>query len=82
MTESELQAFLTARYPRENAACEWKEFKNLTHSVSGRKGEDIISYASAIANMEGGHLVMGVEDATLRIVGIQNFGDYTPENLR
>ena len=82
MTESELQAYLLANFPRETAACEWKEFKNLTHAVSGRKGEDVISYVSAIANMGGGHLVLGVEDATLRVVGIQNFGDYTPENIR
>lgn len=82
MNESALQVLLHSRFPKENAACEWKEFKNLTHAVSGRKGEDIASYVSAIANMKGGHLVVGVEDATLRIVGIQNFADYTPENIR
>src|SRR3990167_1399843 len=82
MNESALQQYLREHYPRENAACEWKEFKNLTHAVSGRKGEDIASYISAIANMAGGHLVIGVEDASLRIVGIQNFADYTPENIR
>jgi ATP-dependent DNA helicase RecG len=82
MTETDLQHHLRQHFPKENAACEWKEFKNLTHSVSGRKGEDIASYISAIANMEGGHLVIGVEDATLQIVGIQNFHDYTPENIR
>lgn len=82
MNEQELQQHLLAHFPKENAACEWKEFKNLTHSVSGHKGEDIASYISAIANMAGGHLVIGVEDASLRIVGIQNFHDYTPENIR
>lgn len=82
MNESALQALLISRFPKENAACEWKEFKNLTHVVSGRKGEDIASYVSAIANMNGGHLVVGVEDATLHIVGIQNFADYTQENIR
>lgn len=82
MNEQELQQYLLAHFPKENAACEWKEFKNLTHSVSGRKGEDIASYISAISNMAGGHLVMGVEDASLRIVGIQDFHDYTPENIR
>lgn len=82
MNESALQDLLRSRFPKENAACEWKEFKNLTHSVSGRKGEDIASYISAIANMKGGHLVLGVEDTTLRIVGIQNFADYTAENIR
>lgn len=82
MNEQELQQYLLAHFPKENSACEWKEFKNLTHSVSGRKGEDIASYISAIANMAGGHLVIGVEDTSLRIVGIQNFHDYTPENIR
>ena len=31
--------------------------------------------------MEGGHLVLGVRDGTLEIVGIQDTFDYTPENL-
>lgn len=82
MNEADLQRYLRAQFPKENAACEWKEFKNLTHAVSGRKGEDIASYISAIANMAGGHLVIGVEDSTLRIVGIRNFHDYTAENIR
>ena len=82
MNEAALQLYLREHFPKENAACEWKEFKNLTHAVSGRKGEDIASYLSAIANMAGGHLVIGVEDASLRIVGIDNFHDYTPENIR
>lgn len=82
MDEASLQRYLREHYPRENAACEWKEFKNLTHAVSGRKGEDIASYVSAIANMAGGHLVIGVEDHSLKVVGIQNLHDYTPENLR
>lgn len=82
MKEQALQQFLLDKYPKENAACEWKEFKNLKNAVTGDKGKDIASYVSAIANMAGGHLVMGVEDATLRIVGIQNFHDYTPENIR
>lgn len=80
--EASLHQYLQEHYPKENAACEWKEFKNLTHAVSGRKGEDIASYVSAIANMTGGHLVIGVEDASLKVVGIQNFHDYTPENIR
>ncbi len=62
MTENELRDFLRQHYPFENKACEWKECKNLTHSVSGSKGDDIISYVSAIAKMEGGHLIIGVQD--------------------
>lgn len=82
MNEQELQTYLRTHFPKEDATCEWKEFKNLTHAVSGRKGEDIASYVSALANMEGGCLVIGVEDKTLRVVGIQDFHDYTLENVR
>jgi len=81
MTERELQAYLRAQYPVENAACEWKEFKQLKNAVSGQQGEDIVSYISALANMEGGQLLLGVEDGTHRVVGIQNFHDYTLENI-
>jgi predicted HTH transcriptional regulator len=73
VTETQLQAYIRARYPKETGYCEWKEFKSLRHAVTGRKGEDIASYVSAIANMEGGHLVVGVEDGSLRIVGIHDF---------
>ena len=54
---------------KENARCEWKEFKNLKNSFCGNEKDDVISYVSAIANMEGGHLVIGVKDKTLEIVG-------------
>lgn len=82
MDEASLRQYLRDRYPKENAACEWKEFKNLKHAVTGATGADIASYVSAISNMEGGHLVIGVEDRSLEIVGIQDFHDYTPENIR
>jgi ATP-dependent DNA helicase RecG len=81
MTALELQNYLKAHYPKENEACEWKEFKNLKHSISGAKGEDLATYISAIANMNGGHIIIGVKDSTLDIVGIENFHDYTPETL-
>jgi ATP-dependent DNA helicase RecG len=82
MTERELREYLLRLYPKENEACEWKEFTNLKHAVSGDKGGDIISYISAIANMEGGHLIIGIRDETLEIVGIQDFHTYTTENIR
>ena len=69
MLEHELQQYLLRKYPQENARCEWKEFKNLKNSFCGDEKDDIISYVSAIANMEGGHLVIGVKDKTLEIVG-------------
>lgn len=81
MTKLELEEYIKTKYPKENDACEHKEFKNLKSSVSGRKGEDIISYVSAMSNMEGGSLVLGVADKTLEVVGIEDVFDYTAENL-
>ena len=81
MNEKQLSQYLHRLCPIENERCEWKEFKKLKHAVSGKKGEDIISYISALANMEGGYLVIGVKDKTLGVVGIQDFHDYTPENI-
>jgi ATP-dependent DNA helicase RecG len=82
MTEKELQDYLKVNYPIENEKCEWKEFKSLKNSVSGDVGSDIISYISAIANMQGGNLIIGIQDKTLNIVGIQDFAGYTIENIR
>ncbi len=81
MTEQEIFEYLKEHYSKENEHCEWKAFSNLKNSVSSFAGSDVISYVSAISNMQGGHLVIGVEDATLKVLGIQNFHDYTPENL-
>ena len=73
MTELELQQYLLREYPQENARCEWKEFKNLKNSFCGDEKDDVISYVSAIANMEGGFLVVGVQDKTLEIVGTDTY---------
>ena len=73
MTEIELQQYLLREYPQENARCEWKEFKNLKNSFCGDEKDDMISYVSAIANMEGGFLVVGVHDKTLEIVGTDTY---------
>lgn len=81
MTEAELKEYLRRHFPVENEGCEWKEFKRLRHAVSGDSGNDIISYVSALANMEGGHLVIGVKDGSLDVVGIQDRHDYTAANL-
>ncbi len=80
MTEQELNSYIKKHFLKENEHCEWKAYSNLKNDTAGRSGEDVISYVSAISNMNGGHLVMGVEDKTLNILGIQNFHDYTPEN--
>lgn len=82
MTEKELQNYLINNFPIENEKCEWKEFKSLKNSVAGKEGDDIVSYISAIANMQGGHLVIGVKDGTLEIVGIQDFAGYSINNIR
>ena len=81
MTAHELQAWLKASFPTENRQHEWKEWASLKSNISGRKGEDLVSYVSALANMDGGCVVIGVQDKTLAVTGIQDFADYTPENI-
>ena len=75
MTEQELQQYLLSNYPCEGVSCEWKEMKNLRNSFASDEKSDVVSYVSAIANMNGGHLVIGVKDKTLEIVGtdLSNF---------
>ena len=70
MTERELTDYIRVNYPRENENCEWKEFKNLKNDFNGHEKNDAISYISALSNMEGGDLVIGVKDKSLEIVGI------------
>ena len=82
MTEKELKQYLFRNFPRENEECEWKEFKTLKHSISGREGDDIVSYISSIANMNGGQIIIGLKDKTLDIVGIEDFAGYTVENVK
>ena len=81
MTAQELQALLNANFPTENRQHEWKEWVSLKSNISGRKGEDLVSYVSALANMDGGCVIIGVQDKTLAVTGIQDFADYTPENI-
>lgn len=73
MTEKELQQYLISNYPKEDESCEWKEYKSLKNDFCGREKDDVISYVSALANMEGGHLVVGVMDKTLEIVGTDTY---------
>ena len=73
MTELKLQQYIRSNYPKENEECEWKEFKNLKNEFCGKETNDIISYVSALSNMEGGHLVIGVVDKTLEIVGTDTY---------
>lgn len=80
-TEKELQQYLLAYFPRENESCEWKEFSSMKNQFCGKEGDDVVSYVSALANMEGGSLVMGIKDKTLDIVGIDNY-NYDQEKVR
>jgi len=82
MTENELHKYILETFPTENEKCEWKEFKSLKSSISGRKGEDVVSYVSAIANMSGGNLIIGIKDTTADIVGIEDFDTYSLENIK
>jgi len=82
MTNKELQAYLIKHFPVENEQWEWKEFSHLKHAVKGKEGEDIVSYISAISNMKGGALIIGVKNKTLEITGIQDFHNYTAENIK
>jgi ATP-dependent DNA helicase RecG len=81
MTAKELQAFIKAQFPKENERFEWKEWRSLKSNISGRKGEDLVSYVSALSNMDGGCIVIGVQDKTLAVTGIQDFADYSTENV-
>ncbi len=82
MTEQELHDYLIKHFPQENEKCEWKEFKSLKHSISSREADDVISYISAIANMKGGYLIIGIEDKAQHIVGISDFHTFNTQNLK
>lgn len=81
MTAHELQAWLAQHFPIENERYEWKQWSSLKHFISGRESEDLETYVSALANMNGGCVVIGAKDKTLEPIGIQDFGGYTAENL-
>lgn len=81
MTQNELQQYLLTNYPQENEKCEWKEMKNLKNDFNGHEKSDIISYVSALSNMEGGDLIIGVVDKTLDIVGTDTY-NYDVEKAR
>lgn len=80
-TAAELKRWLCSHFPQENERHEWKEWRSLKSNISGRAGDDLVSYVSAFANMDGGCIVIGVEDGSLAPTGIQDFAGYTLENL-
>jgi ATP-dependent DNA helicase RecG len=81
MNASELQRHLRERFPVENDRHEWKQWRNLKHTVSGAKGEDLLCYVSALSNMDGGCVVIGAADGSLAPTGIDELHDYTAETL-
>lgn len=82
MTEQEIKEYICMRFPQENESCEWKEYKNLQNSLCGHEADDVVSYVSAISNMNGGSLIIGVKDQTLDIIGIQSFGSYNVDSAK
>lgn len=82
MKEQEIREYIAVRFPEENESCEWKEYKNLQNSLCGHEADDVVSYVSAIANMNGGSLIIGVEDQTFNVIGIQNLGSYNVESAK
>ncbi len=81
MTEQELTQNLLPNYPKEHEGCKWKKMKNLKNDFSCQAKNDVISYVSALSNMYGGDLVIGVADKTLEIVGIDTY-NYNVEKAR
>ena len=81
MTAVELQRLLRERFPCEDERHEWKGWRGLKHNVAGARGEDLLCYVSALANMDGGCMVLGAQDGSLEPTGIGDPDDYTPDNL-
>jgi ATP-dependent DNA helicase RecG len=79
-TAAELQRWLRARIFQRKTSATSGRVDSLKSNISGRKGGDLVSYISALANMEGGCIVIGAH-RTLAPTGIQDFADYTTENL-
>lgn len=82
MLEKELLEYIKSNFPKENQNTEHKDFKSLKQNISWKEKEDVISYISWLSNVEGGFLIVWVEDKTLNIKWIQDFSDYTLENIK
>ncbi len=82
MTKQEISEYIRIQYPRENEGCDWKEYKNLKNSLCGHESDDVVSYVSAISNMNGGVVVIGIQDKTFDVIGIKEFGTYTIESAK
>lgn len=78
MTEQELIELIQEKYSKENESVEHKAWTG-NFNIDGRPKDDLGSYVSALANEEGGSLLIGVEDKTLAILGITK--KKTPEQV-
>ncbi len=82
MLEKDLKEYIKLQFPKENKNIEHKEFSSLKQNISWREKEDVISYISWLSNVEGGFLIVWVEDETLDIKWIKSFSWYTIENIK
>jgi len=74
MMEKTLHAILADAISQKPAACEWRNFKNPAHALMVPEARDVIpANLSAIANMQGGHMVIGVEDARCALWVFKDF---------
>jgi ATP-dependent DNA helicase RecG len=81
MIETELRNHLELLCGTEDEKCEHKEFKTLRHNLNNAEGRDLVSYVSALANMEGGIILLGIKDETFEIVGLDDTARLTPQSL-
>lgn len=79
MTHLERQQYQLCEYPQEDTRCEWKEFKNLKSSFWGDEKDDVTSYVSAIANLEGESLVIGVDNNTCHHICVYCYANTSKE---
>lgn len=52
MTEQQIKEYVAVQFPKENESCEWKEYKNLQNTLCGHDGDDVVSYVSALSNVQ------------------------------
>jgi len=82
MLEKELQNYIKLHFPKENKNIEHKKFSSLKNNISWKGKEDVISYIAWISNVEGGFLILWVEDETINIKWIKKFAWFTIENIK
>ena len=69
MDENELRKYLQEKFPKEGEDIEWKAWSG-NFNIDGKPKDDLGSYVSALANENGGCMVIGVKNKTSEILGI------------